>query len=239
MRGMGTPEYAPLEQYDASAGHTDQRSDLYGLGATLYHALTGRAPPTITSRILDPGALTPPRVDASNLLPSTEAAILRAMEVHPVNRFASAEEMRSELSRGLAGRPAVAAPTPAPARAARDRGVPQSPPKPILDPSEQARGAKAAPPLAELPPAVKRASTLTVVSLVLGIVSLASLMCYGVGGLVGIAALVTGVLSRRHLKGSPESRKGARMALAGIVTGIISIVAAVCFLGILVLGAVE
>lgn len=45
MRGMGTPEYAPPEQYDLAAGHTDPRSDVYSVGATLYHALTGQAPP--------------------------------------------------------------------------------------------------------------------------------------------------------------------------------------------------
>ena len=44
MRGMGTPEYAPPEQYDMGPGHTDPRCDIYGLGATLYHALTGQAP---------------------------------------------------------------------------------------------------------------------------------------------------------------------------------------------------
>jgi serine/threonine protein kinase len=32
MRGMGTPEYAPPEQYGTRPGHTDPRSDLYGLG---------------------------------------------------------------------------------------------------------------------------------------------------------------------------------------------------------------
>jgi len=35
MRGMGTPEYAPPEQYDVAAGHTDPRSDVYSLGATI------------------------------------------------------------------------------------------------------------------------------------------------------------------------------------------------------------
>ena len=29
MRGMGTPEYAPPEQYEVAVGHTDLRSDIY------------------------------------------------------------------------------------------------------------------------------------------------------------------------------------------------------------------
>ena len=45
VRGMGTPEYTPPEQYDApGTGHTDARSDIYALGATLYHLVTGEAP---------------------------------------------------------------------------------------------------------------------------------------------------------------------------------------------------
>jgi serine/threonine protein kinase len=35
MRGMGTPGYAPPEQYGTQPGHTDPRSDIYSVGATL------------------------------------------------------------------------------------------------------------------------------------------------------------------------------------------------------------
>jgi serine/threonine protein kinase len=48
VKGMGTAEYAPLEQYGAST--TDQRSDIYALGATLYFLLTEIAPPPAWKR---------------------------------------------------------------------------------------------------------------------------------------------------------------------------------------------
>ena len=111
MRGMGTPEYAPPEQYDAAVGHTDPRSDIYSLGATLYHALTGQAPPTVTQRIASPGIFHPPRTLNPRLSPSTEAAVLRATELAVGNRFATTQEMAAAL-RGemVAPAPAVAPP---------------------------------------------------------------------------------------------------------------------------------
>ena len=61
IRGAGTPEYAPPEQYSQHAGHTEPRSDIYSLGATLYHALTGQAPPSATDRMAYPQSFQPPR----------------------------------------------------------------------------------------------------------------------------------------------------------------------------------
>ncbi len=49
IRHQGTPGYAPEEQYPGGSG-TDERSDVYALGGTLYFALTAQEPPTVSAR---------------------------------------------------------------------------------------------------------------------------------------------------------------------------------------------
>lgn len=49
IRHQGTPGYAPLEQYPGGSG-TDSRSDVYALGGTLFFALTGHEPPSVSAR---------------------------------------------------------------------------------------------------------------------------------------------------------------------------------------------
>jgi serine/threonine protein kinase len=97
MRGMGTPEYAPPEQYDIASGHTDPRSDVYSLGATLYHALTGRVPSTATARIANPQYSQPLRALNPQVSPRTEAVVARATELAVEKRFATARDMATAL----------------------------------------------------------------------------------------------------------------------------------------------
>ena len=97
VRGLGTPQYAPPEQYDAELGHTEPRSDIYALGATLYHLLTGEPPATVTRRVSNPGAFRTLREIKPSISPDIERVILRAMEVPIAKRFASAGDMRSAL----------------------------------------------------------------------------------------------------------------------------------------------
>jgi len=86
LQGRGTALYTPLEQYGGDTGHTDARSDLYSLGATLYHLLTNEPPVEAKQRFLHPESLHPPRAINPDLSPRTERAILWAMEMHPDNR---------------------------------------------------------------------------------------------------------------------------------------------------------
>jgi serine/threonine-protein kinase len=86
VQGRGTVLYTPLEQYGGDSGHTDPRSDIYALGATLYHLLTGQAPPSAKTRFLNPGRLQPPRQLNRSLSEAVSDAVLWAMEMHPDQR---------------------------------------------------------------------------------------------------------------------------------------------------------
>jgi serine/threonine protein kinase len=86
VQGRGTVAYTPLEQYGGDTGHTDARSDVYSLGATLYHLLTGQPPADARQRFLKPGSLIPPRDINPRVSPRTERAVLAAIAQHPDDR---------------------------------------------------------------------------------------------------------------------------------------------------------
>ncbi len=109
LRGAGTPQYAPPEQIDGTYGHTDARSDLFSLGATLYYLLTGKLPPSITERLIKQTPIPPLWTQSPGVSSTTEAAILKAMQLRPEDRFQSAAEMRAALSPPV--RPAALPPT--------------------------------------------------------------------------------------------------------------------------------
>ena len=97
VQGRGTVQYTPLEQYGGDSGHTDVRADIYSLGATIYHLLTGKPPADAKERFLRPGSLTPPRSINPDISPQTERALLRAMSMHPDQRPNSAAEWHDLL----------------------------------------------------------------------------------------------------------------------------------------------
>lgn len=93
--------FTPPEQLEA--GYTDERSDIYAVGATLYAALTGQQPADSLQRKMGMSLQTPRQLNPSISM-QTEHAILRAMELAPERRFSSVLELRDALG-GPAGAP--------------------------------------------------------------------------------------------------------------------------------------
>ncbi|MBN1311423.1 MAG: serine/threonine protein kinase, partial [Anaerolineae bacterium] len=97
LQGRGTAFYIPLEQYGGDTGHTDVRSDIYSLGATLYHLLTNEPPAEAKTRFLQPNALTPPRSLNPHLTVRTEQTIQWALAMHPDDRPISVQVLQDFL----------------------------------------------------------------------------------------------------------------------------------------------
>ena len=92
--------YAPIEQIQGTG--TDPRSDLYSLAATLYHLMSGSAPPDALTRATDvlngqSDPLRPGNEVHSQITPTVAQALMRAMSQNAGHRPQSAAAMREEL----------------------------------------------------------------------------------------------------------------------------------------------
>jgi serine/threonine-protein kinase len=105
---VGTPQYMSPEQYSDS-NRVDRRTDIYSLGCTLYHALTGKLPFTATgrstsevlSRIIIAHRTTHARPidDYGRPMPvGLVAVVARMMAKRPKNRYQTAEDVATALS---------------------------------------------------------------------------------------------------------------------------------------------
>ncbi|HXE72923.1 MAG TPA: serine/threonine-protein kinase [Candidatus Nitrosotenuis sp.] len=137
---IGTLPYCPLEQVQ---GRAEVRSDLYALGSTMYHLLSGQEPQALEK---PPLSQVVPGIDAG-----LAAIVDRAVALHPEHRFASAPEMRRSLQEWLESRFQGSATTLDPAGSA-----------PASGPSLQAPS----------PPRARRRGALALVALALLLVSL-------------------------------------------------------------------
>lgn len=121
LQGVGSAGYAPLEQYQG-AGSTDQRSDIYALGATLFYALTGRTPASPIDVVAD-GSQVPSARSLNPGIPAwLDSVIRKMMATRKENRFQTAAEAGLALNRMIAIEDDPTEPLTAPVRSA-DRAV--------------------------------------------------------------------------------------------------------------------
>lgn len=96
-RVMGTPQYAPPERWGMRMRLVDARSDLYSLGATLYHALTGEQPMTANERTSNPYRFLQVKSLTRRVTAPTRAVLMKAMELPQDKRYPTAEAMIEDL----------------------------------------------------------------------------------------------------------------------------------------------
>ncbi len=108
-RAFGTPYYISPEQIRGSI-ELGPPADIYGLGATLYHMLTGRVPfqgksPTEVMKQHLSQELTPPDQVVSGISQSTAEIVEMMMRKPARERYQTADELLEDLDLALAGKP--------------------------------------------------------------------------------------------------------------------------------------
>ncbi|HOY57320.1 MAG TPA: protein kinase [Verrucomicrobiota bacterium] len=112
---LGTPAYISPEQIDANRGAVTVRSDVYSLGAVLYHVLTGRPPfegkteAEVFRAVIENEPPTP-RARNREIPRNLETICLRCLAKEPARRYPSATALADDLERWLEGHPIQARP---------------------------------------------------------------------------------------------------------------------------------
>ena len=105
---LGTPEYMSPEQAESRKEEIGTASDVYSLGAILYHALVGRPPHQGDSLLSTLAAVRDEQVVALSQLDATisrdlEAICLKCLEKDSAKRYPTAQALREDLESWLAG----------------------------------------------------------------------------------------------------------------------------------------
>ncbi len=111
-RVIGTPIYMSPEQAEGRLDRFGVPTDVYGLGATLYHLLCGSPPfdPNNANVLGDArnGAFVAPQARTPGVPKPLAAICLKAMAKQPADRYQSAGELGLEVERYLADEPVAA-----------------------------------------------------------------------------------------------------------------------------------
>jgi hypothetical protein len=98
VTAVGTMGYAPPELF---GGRVEPRSDVYSLGSTLFHLLTGSDPQDNPLLIFDFQKNPRPRQITPSISTEMEQILMRSVEYKPEDRFPSAGAMRDALASHL------------------------------------------------------------------------------------------------------------------------------------------